>query len=90
MPADIDGRPHGGFSDAALHLTLASERMVSRQLVHRWWMKRHINGFPEPAHVTADGRALFDLQKIEAWYASYVPAKGGRPRKNKEGNHHVA
>jgi hypothetical protein len=81
---DPDGtfRMYGGLSDAALHLTLANKRMISRQLVYRWWTKRAANGFPGYQEVSLPGGAvseLFDLIQVASWYHSYVPSKGGRP-----------
>jgi hypothetical protein len=93
---DPDGvfRIYGGFSDAALHLTLANKRMISRQLVYRWWTKRAGNGFPAYKAVTLpDGSVseLFDLIEVATWYGTYVPSKGGRPPGRRgEGNIHVA
>lgn len=92
---DPDGtfRLYGGFADAALHLTLASRRMVSRQLVYRWWTKREKNGFPDAVNVALPGGTtaeMFDLIQVAAWYDTYVPAKGGRPRKTERTNDHVA
>lgn len=79
-------RSYGGLSDTALHLTLANRKMVSRQLVYRWWTKRAANGFPdyETVHVSSgETLQLFDLAKVEEWYAAYVPSTGGRPRKER-------
>lgn len=91
MTIRIGDRVYGGFSDAALHLTLLHRKMVTRQVVYRWWTKRHANGFPgtEMINVSdSEAREAFDLGKIEAWYASYVPAKGGRPAIIRERTRH--
>lgn len=88
-------RTYGGFSDAALHLTLLHRRMFTRQVVYRWWTKRHSNGFPDAERIIdADGAVCekLDLGKVEAWYSAYVPAKGGRPAiiREREEHEHVA
>jgi hypothetical protein len=86
---DSDGHctTYGGYSDAALHLTLLHRKLFTRQALYRWWSKRGLNGFPEAEKITMhDGKTsdLLDLSKVERWYATYVPPVGRPPRTVKE------
>lgn len=82
---DDDGTPaQGGFQKVADHLNAlypTRTRPISRQLVHKWWMFRHFNAFPEArdSNGTANGgkgRPLFDIAAVEAWHASYLQHRG--------------
>lgn len=77
---DDDGTGgRGGFTKVAERLNTlhpTRTRPISRQLVHKWWMYRHFNAFPDAVMSagTANGgkgRPLFDIPAVEAWYASY-------------------
>lgn len=69
----------GGFAKAAERLNElypVRRRPISRQLVHKWWLFRHSNGFPESVESTGSGnggkgRPVFDLTAVETWYAKY-------------------
>lgn len=78
---------HGGYTDVARALTSAyghrgDGKPFTRQQVHVWWLRRGINGFP-PKHdtmVKPGGREQFSISEAVAWYATYTPTRGGRPR----------
>lgn len=48
-------------------------RPISRQLVHKWYLHRSYNRFPEPAAMAGGGtgRPVFDITEVENWYISY-------------------
>lgn len=86
-----EGTAQGGFAMAAKHLNTlfpVRQRPISRQLVHKWWLFRHFNGFPETIATsgTGTGRPVFDLNAIATWYTSYRRHRGARscqePAKN--------
>lgn len=78
----------GGYSDIARLLTVRGPRTVSRQGVYEWYMRRDRNGFPEEAAYTGNGRKLFRISEILAWYGNYMPSRtahwGERKKKKKE------
>ncbi len=73
---DDDGS-FGGFTDIARRLNARhpeSNRLVSRQLVHRWSMKSYYNGFPGVVNVrTRSGKIKpwYILAEVDEWYDSY-------------------
>lgn len=80
-----DGTARGGFAKAAEHLNRlypTRPRPISRQLVHKWWLYRHFNGFPEAVDATArtanggKGRPVFDMASVTSWYVSYLRHRG--------------
>lgn len=70
----------GGFQKIADHLNMlypTRPRPISRQLVHKWWMHRHFNAFPEAVNPPGSanggkGRPLFDITAVETWHAHYI------------------
>lgn len=83
IPAD-GVRVYGGFADIARWLTRKYRdpqcRPLSRQQVYIWYTKRTRNDFPEGEAVTSpSGRVTkrFPRDEVEAWYAGYVPPRGG-------------
>lgn len=59
---------------------------VTRQQISTWHRRKDSNGFPTPVAVSTinDYRykdCQWDPQALLDWHASYVPNKGGRPRK---------
>lgn len=80
-----EGTAQGGFARAAEHLNAlypVRRRPISRQLVHKWWLHRYFNGFPEAVALsgTGKGRSVFDLKAIAEWYASYRRHRGAIDR----------
>lgn len=85
------GKDRGGFAKAAEHLNdlfPVRRRPISRQLVHKWWLFRHSNGFPEAIEKTdgngngGKGRPVFDLDAITDWYVRYCDTRlvhGAKP-----------
>lgn len=69
----------GGYAAIAAGLEKHYGKPFSRQLVWRWWTRRSANGFP--AGRRDAGKIVFDLDQVIAWYGTYVPGRGGRPRK---------
>lgn len=55
-------------------------RPISRQLVHKWFLHRHYNGFPAafPAG-SGMGRPVFDMEAVVDWYISHRRHHGGEP-----------
>lgn len=81
---DDKGQPLG-FAGLARELSKEfpeRPRPFSRQLVHKWFINRHYNQFPEPvAYVgTGHGRARFEFQTVYSWYVWYLSTRGGDPR----------
>lgn len=73
---DGKGRTRGGFSEVA-HLLNERfprrRRPISRQLVHKWWLFRHDNRFPEAADTEGTSRggrgsAKFHYAAVVEWY----------------------
>jgi hypothetical protein len=76
-----DGSARGGFAKAAEILNGLfpnRPRPISRQLVHKWWLYRHFNGFPAAIDISGSGkgRPVFDLDAVAAWYVSYRRHRG--------------
>ncbi len=73
---DDKGRTHGGFSGVAGVLNTLfpnRRRPISRQLVHKWWIFRHDNEFPEAISMVGStngglGRPEFTYADAVAWY----------------------
>lgn len=88
---DDKGRSQGGFAWIARQLNLRfppapSQRLISRQLVHKWWIKRTDNGFPKAIAVEGSanggrGHHVFQLQDVVDWYVIYrkTRLRGGAP-----------
>ena len=79
-----EGISYGGFADAAAWLGIIHERPFTRQLVWDWHNRRQSTGFPEMVIVhQPDGSScrVLNLDEVAAWYAQWVPRKGGRPAK---------
>jgi hypothetical protein len=87
---------YGGFTAAARELTTAYQfnrqgNPFTRQQVWAWWNRRGNNGFPEAevhVYTATDGHEIqlykLNLERVVTWYATYVPSKGGRPKRNTE------
>jgi hypothetical protein len=87
---------YGGFTAAARELTTAYQlnrqgKPFTRQQIWAWWNRRGNNGFPEAdiyTYNTAAGHQVqlykLDLAKVVTWYATYVPSKGGRRKRETE------
>lgn len=76
------GTTRGGFAEVAKHLNReypVRQRPISRQLVHKWWLYRHSNGFPEAIATSGSsggtGRPVFDVTAIIKWYAKYCETR---------------
>lgn len=75
LVVDDDGT-YGGFAKIARVLSLTQPRGkdFSRQLVHKWYINREHNSFPE-AHLvrTSTGRVkqMFVMADVEEWHRSY-------------------
>lgn len=88
---DDKGRSEGGFAWIAEELNkrfppTPHQRPISRQLVHKWWIKRHDNGFPEAVATKGStnggrGHHVFDLRNAIDWYVMYrkTRLRGGAP-----------
>lgn len=79
-PVGKDKKPEG-FAGIARHLNDIHpnrRRPISRQLVHKWYINRHYNRFPEPVDSSGSGtgRSLFDPKAVEEWYASHARHHG--------------
>lgn len=76
-PVVDDDGSYGGYADIARVLSAQQpdrERPFSRQLVHRWYLRRGYNGFPESQQVrtkTGKVRTMFSMEAVEAWHRSY-------------------
>lgn len=47
-------------------------RPISRQLVHKWFLYRHHNGFPGPVSMAGGGgRPEFSKQDVHKWYIRF-------------------
>ena len=82
---------YGGYTAVAAELTRRYKRNrqgkpFTRQQVWVWYSRRAINGFPGQYEFEADGKPvrLFRLAEVDDWYVSYVPSRGGRPKRNQE------
>lgn len=77
---DAGKAPTGGFAKVAERLNElypTRPRLISRQLVHKWWFHRHFNRFPDSIDSTGSGnggkgRPVFDIEAVVAWYADYL------------------
>jgi hypothetical protein len=81
----------GGFAKAAERLNReypGRVRPISRQLVHKWWLFRHSNRFPEAVNATGTGtgRPEFDLDEVETWYVRYMETRGGTHKISQQRN----
>lgn len=85
---DNGGAQRGGFAKVAKHLNeLHPERRrpISRQLVHKWWLSRRSNRFPEAVETTGSsnggrGNHIFDFAAVAVWYAEYRRTRQYEPR----------
>lgn len=76
-PAGDDKEEPRGFAGVAKWLNKHypnRKRPISRQLVHKWYLYRHHNGFP--GSVTTMGRSAFDLEDVEKWYVKFRSSHG--------------
>lgn len=81
----------GGFAEIARQLDqrfppAPGRQPISRQLVHKWWTKRHDNGFPEAVAVKGSanggrGHHVFLFKDVADWYVLYRRTRlgGGAP-----------
>jgi hypothetical protein len=73
----VDDGSYGGFTAIAQRLSeMHPERArpFSRQLVHRWYLKRDYNDFPEALPVRARSGKIklwFRLEAVDEWHHSY-------------------
>jgi len=74
-------REVGGWQSVADALTKAGYGNVTRQAVYAWWKRRNKTNFPEGELV--NGKRKFRIAAAVNWRSSYVPNKGGRPKKSK-------
>lgn len=85
----VDDGSYGGFTAIARELSnMHPERTrpFSRQLVHRWYLNREYNDFPEAQPVLAKSGKIklwFRLDAVYEWHQSYRryrhPRQSGRP-----------
>jgi len=76
---DKEDPARGGFAEVAKRLNREDpdrQRPISRQLVHKWWINRHFNRFPEAVETIGSGnggqgRARFDIETVVDWYIKY-------------------
>lgn len=78
---DDKEKTQGGFAWVAEELNkkfppAPHQRPISRQLVHKWWTKRHDNGFPEAITIKGStnggrGHHVFRAKDVTAWYVLY-------------------
>ena len=76
-PAGDDKEGPTGFAGVARWLNREypnRKRPISRQLVHKWYLYRHHNGFP--ASIATTGRPAFDITDVEQWYVKYRSSHG--------------
>jgi hypothetical protein len=55
------------------------KRPISRQLVHKWFLYRHHNGFPAPVSPPGgggSGRPTFDVEEVDRWYFKFRGSHG--------------
>lgn len=76
-----DDKERGGYTEVAKRLNKKypeRKRPISRQLVHKWYMYRHHNGFPAPESMSGSGtgRPEFNLAGAEEWYVNYRRSHG--------------
>lgn len=48
---------------------------ISRQLVHRWFLRRETNGFPPPHPIAAKSGRMknhFDAEAVERWHITHL------------------
>ena len=78
-----EGTDQGGFAEVARHLNREypeRRRPISRQLVHKWWIYRKSNRFPEAIGSKGrgnggQGRPYFDLNAVAEWYERYTDTR---------------
>lgn len=86
LVVDDDGKTYGGFSEIARMLNAQQpdrERPYSRQLVHKWYINRGHNRFPEAHPVrTRSGRVrlMFNKNVVDDWHRIYRQTRVPRPR----------
>lgn len=92
-----NGKSEGGFAEIARQLNDLypnRPRPISRQLVHKWWMFRHYNAFPEAVKTkgstNGQGRPVFDVENVIDWYASYLRHRGAPLYEKKDTVVHTA
>lgn len=78
VPADLaDKDEYVGYTVIAKRLSAQHPertRPFSRQLVHRWFLRRAYNDFPAPHMVTMDNgkvKKLFLWKAVEEWHRTY-------------------
>jgi hypothetical protein len=79
-PVVGDQDRQGGFAKTAEHLNELfpnRRRPISRQLVHKWWLYRHLNGFPASKDTSGTvnggkGRPIFDFDAVDTWYRQSI------------------
>ncbi len=59
---------------------IAAKIGVDRRQVWTWCVRRHRNGFPNVAGIVL-GIDVYKLADVQAWLETYVPSKGGAPKK---------
>jgi len=73
----VDDGSYGGYAEIARLLSSLQperERPYSRQLVHRWYLRRGYNGFPESKRVVTESGKVkykFDMAAVERWHHAY-------------------
>lgn len=69
-----------GFAGLARYLNdeyPGRKRPISRQLVHKWYLYRHHNGFPGPISKSGNGgRPVFDKEDVDKWYVGFRRSHG--------------
>lgn len=73
---DSKGRTQGGFTEVAQllnELFPKRRRPISRQLVHKWWVYRYDNQFPEAIDAVGTSRggrgcSKFSYTAVVSWY----------------------
>ena len=84
-PVVEDDGSYGGFSAIARLLSEQQpgrERPYSRQLVHKWYINREWNNFPESRQVrskTGKVKTMFVLADVDSWHRTYRATRRGRP-----------
>jgi hypothetical protein len=78
---DDNGESQGGFAWIAGQLNALHPnrpRPISRQLVHKWWVHRAYNRFPEAIGKVGSGkgRPIFSRGAVIKWYDRYRDTRG--------------
>lgn len=78
---DDNGESQGGFAWIAGQLNDLypnRPRPISRQLVHKWWVHREWNRFPEAVGMVGSGRGrpVFSRRAVIKWYVHYRHTRG--------------